>query len=858
MDETVTRLKGWIKVLDKEILESVRTQATSGQRGKAELERSQKAIKELFEKIREIRAKAEKSEVMVQEICRDIKSLDYAKRHLTAAIIATRNLSTLVTTVEQLRAVTSRRDYREAAAKLSIAREYFLRFEQHKDHPKIRELRDSVTNIKSDLRRRVMQDFSQCLMDPNTPPMQLQPELPEAALVVSALGSEVRSELVELFVTNQLSSYRTAFGRGSPDAGLAQVNRRFIWFKNLVGRLESNWIKTGIFPASWRISQRIHQDFCVATRKDLTDILETTQASNLDISVLLKAITSTIAYEEELLKKFGDVDAEQAAAAAANAAAAAQAAAASSAQAQHDQPLDPEAADQQAIKEKYYRMFQERKKAKEEEERLKRAGQGIPPEIEEPVPVETVRFRGIISGCFEPYMSLYVAHEDKEIGEYITQLAAQEKWISEPGQCPPRGMPYNSVYALSKKIKDSRKTMLSLNRGQAFFELFKVHKRCLETYALIVQSHLPQLPSALPGGGSGAGGGSGGGGGRDDDDDDQGAHRGGGRDWTIHLTEREEESVCLIITTAETLFDSSEVFLTQGKAVVSDAFKDKMDISKEQDVFNSLLNTGIKVLILSLESKLEPALQEMVSLKWASWDTVGDHSPFVTQISNVLTSSVPIYAKYISTNYFKFFTDKFLASFIPKFQAAVFKCRRISDTGAQQMLIDVFAVKSALLEIPNIASEALEDTVTINPASIRYVNKEMGKIETLLKVLQSPVQVLVETYASLVAEQSIGNLQKVLDLKGIKRGAEQQALLDAFTKIAPEGALANRGEISSGGGGLGSMLSSLRSPTGKVGLSNPKPAQAMRKLFNTTKAWTGRIVGQGGGGAGGGGGGGGD
>ena len=37
------------------------------------------AIEELFGKIREVRRKAEASEVMVQEICRDIRKLDFAK-----------------------------------------------------------------------------------------------------------------------------------------------------------------------------------------------------------------------------------------------------------------------------------------------------------------------------------------------------------------------------------------------------------------------------------------------------------------------------------------------------------------------------------------------------------------------------------------------------------------------------------------------------------------------------------------------------------------------------------------------------------------------------------------------------------
>lgn len=46
-------------------------------------------------KIREIKSKAEQSETMVQEICRDIKKLDFAKKHVTTTITALNRLTML-------------------------------------------------------------------------------------------------------------------------------------------------------------------------------------------------------------------------------------------------------------------------------------------------------------------------------------------------------------------------------------------------------------------------------------------------------------------------------------------------------------------------------------------------------------------------------------------------------------------------------------------------------------------------------------------------------------------------------------------------------------------------------------------
>ena len=67
-----------------------------------DLDKSKMEIQELFGKINEIRRKAEQSEVMVQEICRDIKKLDYAKKHLTYTITALRRLAMLINAVGKL------------------------------------------------------------------------------------------------------------------------------------------------------------------------------------------------------------------------------------------------------------------------------------------------------------------------------------------------------------------------------------------------------------------------------------------------------------------------------------------------------------------------------------------------------------------------------------------------------------------------------------------------------------------------------------------------------------------------------------------------------------------------------------
>ena len=79
-------------------------------------------MSELISRVRDIRAKAETSEQMVQEITRDIKSLDNAKRNLTTSITTLNHLHMLVGGVDTLVTMTERRQYRDAANLLAAVR----------------------------------------------------------------------------------------------------------------------------------------------------------------------------------------------------------------------------------------------------------------------------------------------------------------------------------------------------------------------------------------------------------------------------------------------------------------------------------------------------------------------------------------------------------------------------------------------------------------------------------------------------------------------------------------------------------------------------------------------------------------
>ena len=79
---------GRIVRLENEISKSVRDASVERSRTENSILDAKEAIQDLFAKVKSIKEKANQSEVMVKEICRDIKKLDYAKKNLTATITA--------------------------------------------------------------------------------------------------------------------------------------------------------------------------------------------------------------------------------------------------------------------------------------------------------------------------------------------------------------------------------------------------------------------------------------------------------------------------------------------------------------------------------------------------------------------------------------------------------------------------------------------------------------------------------------------------------------------------------------------------------------------------------------------------
>lgn len=720
VEPLMQKIHSEIRRVDAGILAAVRQQSNSRSKAKEDLAAATHAVEELMYKIREIKSKAEQSETMVQEICRDIKKLDFAKKHITTTITALHRLTMLVSAVEQLQVMASKRQYKEAAAQLEAVNQLCSHFEAYRDIPKITELREKFKNIKQLLKSHVFSDFSSLGTGKETEEANLLQHLSDACLVVDALEPSVREELVNNFCSRELTSYEQIF-EGAELAKLDKTERRYAWIKRRIRTNEDTW---KIFPPSWHVPYRLCIQFCKKTRKQLEVILDYLKEKP-DVGTLLMALQRTREFEDELAEKFGGGTRSREIG-------------------NEIEEIGKENNGQSVsdIRKKYEKKFA--------------ANQGSVPEEKDgnkdlSVPGAGFNFHGIISSCFEPHLIVYIELEQKTLMENLEKLVQEETWdIEEGGQ--------NNVLTSSMQlfliIKRSLKRCSNLTKNQTLLNLFKVFERVLKAYAA-------KLKARLPKGGMGI------------------VAAATGMDGQIKTSDRDERVICFIVNSAEYCQITSGELAESVSKIIDHQLATGVDMSAVEEEFSGLITEALMTLVHGLETKFDAEMAAMTRVPWATLESVGDQSEYVNGINMILSSSIPALGRLLSPIHFQYFLDKLASSLGPRFFANIFKCKQISETGAQQMLLDTQAVKTILLEVPSLGRQ------TSSSASYsKFVSREMSKAEALLKVILSPVDSVADTYRALLPEGTPMEFQRILELKGLKK-ADQQTILDDFNKHSP-------------------------------------------------------------------------
>uniref|UniRef100_A0A8P0NK86 Vacuolar protein sorting-associated protein 53 homolog n=2 Tax=Canis lupus familiaris TaxID=9615 RepID=A0A8P0NK86_CANLF len=735
IDEVVNKIRLKIRRLDDNIRTVVRGQTNVGQDGRQALEEAQKAIQQLFGKIKDIKDKAEKSEQMVKEITRDIKQLDHAKRHLTTSITTLNHLHMLAGGVDSLEAMTRRRQYGEVANLLQGVMNVLEHFHKYMGIPQIRQLSERVKAAQTELGQQILADFEEAFPSQGTKrPGGPSNVLRDACLVANILDPRIKQEIIKKFIKQHLSEYLVLFQENQDVAWLDKIDRRYAWIKRQLVDYEEKYGR--MFPREWYMTERIAVEFCHVTRTELAKIMRT-RAKEIEVKLLLFAIQRTTNFEGFLAKRFSGCT------------------------------LTDGTLKKLECPPPSTNPFLEDEPAPEMEELTMEKG-----DLDQPKKPKAPDnpFHGIVSKCFEPHLYVYIESQDKNLGELIDRFVADFK-----AQGPPKpnteegGAVLPSCADLFVYYKKCMVQCSQLSTGEPMIALTTIFQKYLREYAWkILSGNLPKTTSSS-----------------------------GGLTISSLLKEKEGSEVakftleelcliCGILSTAEYCLATTQQLEEKLKEKVDVSLIERINLTGEMDTFSTVISSSIQLLVQDLDAACDPALTAMSKMQWQNVEHVGDQSPYVTSVILHIKQNVPIIRDNLASTrkYFTQFCIKFANSFIPKFITHLFKCKPISMVGAEQLLLDTHSLKMVLLDLPSIGSQVVRKA----PASYtKIVVKGMTRAEMILKVVMAPHEplvVFVDNYIKLLTDCNTETFQKILDMKGLKR-SEQSSMLELLRQRLP-------------------------------------------------------------------------
>ncbi|XP_010640475.1 vacuolar protein sorting-associated protein 53 homolog isoform X2 [Fukomys damarensis] len=735
IDEVVNKIRLKIRRLDDNIRTVVRGQTNVGQDGRQALEEAQKAIQQLFGKIKDIKDKAEKSEQMVKEITRDIKQLDHAKRHLTTSITTLNHLHMLAGGVDSLEAMTRRRQYGEVANLLQGVMNVLEHFQKYMGIPQIRQLSERVKAAQTELGQQILADFEEAFPSQGTKrPGGPSNVLRDACLVANILDPRIKQEIIKKFIKQHLSEYLVLFQENQDVAWLDKIDRRYAWVKRQLVDYEEKYGR--MFPREWYMTERIAVEFCHVTRAELAKIMRA-RAKEIEVKLLLFAIQRTTNFEGFLAKRFSGCTLT-------------------------DGTLKKLESPPPSTN-----PFLEDEPTPEMEELAIEKG-----ELDQPKKPKAPDnpFHGIVSKCFEPHLYVYIESQDKNLGELIDRFVADFKT-----QGPPKpntdegGTVLPSCADLFVYYKKCMVQCSQLSTGEPMIALTTIFQKYLREYAWkILSGNLPKTTTSS-----------------------------GGLTISSLLKEKEGSEVakftleelsliCSILSTAEYCLATTQQLEEKLKEKVDVSLTERINLTGEMDTFSTVISSSIQLLVQDLDAACDPALTAMSKMQWQNVEHVGDQSPYVTSVILHIKQNVPIIRDNLASTrkYFTQFCIKFANSFIPKFITHLFKCKPISMVGAEQLLLDTHSLKMVLLDLPSIGSQVVRKA----PASYtKIVVKGMTRAEMILKVVMAPHEplvVFVDNYIKLLTDCNPETFQKILDMKGLKR-SEQSSMLELLRQRLP-------------------------------------------------------------------------
>ncbi|KAI0075132.1 hypothetical protein K474DRAFT_1691959 [Panus rudis PR-1116 ss-1] len=362
-----------------------------------------------------------------------------------------------------------------------------------------------------------------------------------------------------------------------------------------------------------------------------------------------------------------------------------------------------------------------------------------------------------ITTAFEPHMGVFIDAQDKALSDMLSQYRGTKSRSSLEATVPTSGddsstpvlvLPSSTeLFYFYAQTLDQCAKMFT---GQPLFDLCALFKKWLRIYAEdVLVASMKKPNGTMP-----------------------------RRSIETRFDGTEVRNACTLINTADYCHYTAQELEQKISEKIDPEFKEKVSLQEECDLFVSVVSSAIQVLAREFETACEPALNNMRRTTWSNLSLVSGQSAYVDELVQAMEQVSEMVKPLIEQKkYLRNYFDKVSGMVLAKFTTSLVKSRPLKEIGAEQLLIDLQAIKASLLKLPG------EELVTSNYT--RSVMKNTARLESLLKVIVTPIdpaEGFILNYTLLIGDASFTNFQKILDLKGTPP-TQQNDLMDTFLTV---------------------------------------------------------------------------
>ncbi|KAJ2614504.1 Vacuolar protein sorting-associated protein 53 [Coemansia sp. RSA 1365] len=328
-------------------------------------------------------------------------------------------------------------------------------------------------------------------------------------------------------------------------------------------------------------------------------------------------------------------------------------------------------------------------------------------------------FGGAISGAFAPLVAKAVRGECAQLEQLVRRLGAQHDDAADEAGVLASGA------ELLYQMREALRRGAAVAAGDALADLARALAHTLDTYAHAVLT--PRLGRAVAGASSSA---------------------------TAALDGLAASAA--VANTADYCAAAAE----QLERRLAERVDARVSFSGSRDVLLGAAAAAITTLVDCATATVAPALAALPTQRWDTVQAVGDQSEYVAQAAAAVDAAVAAARRHLTApRHFRAFSDRLAARFAERLVAAIGACRRVSEVGAEQLLLDAQALRAVLLAAPGAAPSAYT----------RIVARGFGRAEALLKALLAPARPapLAERFLLLFPAAPRDTFRLVLRLKGL-------------------------------------------------------------------------------------------